>query len=104
MLALGLILILLSALALVAALVGGSSDRAVFDLGLFDVQTNTLGVFLIGAGTVLLFVMGLELTRSGVRRANRRRKEKKDYQRLSERHGERATREEKPTDGTSDPE
>ena len=86
MLVLGLILIVVSALALIAALVGGSNDPATFDLGLFNVQTNTLGVFLIGAATVLLFVMGLELTRSGVRRANRRRKEKKEYHRLAERY------------------
>ncbi|HET6625040.1 MAG TPA: hypothetical protein VFG63_01505 [Nocardioidaceae bacterium] len=88
MLVLGLILILLSAVALIAAVAGGSNDPANFDLGIFDVQTNTMGVFLIGAGTVLLFVMGLELTRSGLRRANRRRKEQKEYTRLSERYGE----------------
>jgi hypothetical protein len=86
MLVLGLILIVVSALALIAALVGGSNDPATFDLGLFNVETNTLGVFLIGAATVLLFVMGLELTRSGVRRANRRRKEKKEYHRLADRY------------------
>jgi hypothetical protein len=88
MLVLGLVLILVSAIALVAALAGGSNDPATFDLGLFDVQTNTLGVFLLGSATVLLFVMGLELTRSGVRRANRRRKEQKEYQRLSQKYAE----------------
>lgn len=94
MLVLGLILIVVSALALIAALVGGSNDPATFDLGLFNVQTNTLGVFLIGAATVLLFVMGLELTRSGVRRANRRRKEKKEYHRLAERYDRKDAAEE----------
>jgi hypothetical protein len=89
MLALGLILIVISAIALLAALAGGSNDPAKFDLGIFEVQTNTMGVFLIGAATVLLFVMGLELTRSGVRRANRRRKEQKEYQRLSEKYADR---------------
>jgi hypothetical protein len=89
MLALGLILIVISAIALLAALAGGSNDPAQFDLGIFEVQTNTMGVFLIGAATVLLFVMGLELTRSGVRRANRRRKEQKEYQRLSEKYADR---------------
>jgi hypothetical protein len=86
MLALGLILVIIASLALIAALTGGSNDAATFDLGLFDVQTNTMGVFLIGAATVLLFVSGLELVRSGLRRANRRRKEKKEYRRLSERY------------------
>ena len=73
MLVLGLILVLVATGALVAALVGGSNDPAQFDLGLFDVQTNTLGVFLIGAATVLLLVLGLELIRAGLRRASRRR-------------------------------
>jgi uncharacterized membrane protein len=96
MLALGLILIVISAIALLAALAGGSNDPAKFDLGIFDVQTNTMGVFLIGAATVLLFVMGLELTRSGVRRANRRRKEQKEYRRLSDKYTERATGDQDP--------
>ncbi len=89
MLVLGLILILVAAAALIAALVGGSSDSATFDLGIIDVETTSLGVFLIGAATVLLFVMGLELARSGVRRANRRRKEQKQYQKLSAQYGDR---------------
>lgn len=102
MLALGLILIVVAAVALVAALAGGSNDPATFDLGLFNVQTNTLGVFLIGAATVLIFVMGLEFTRSGLRRANRHRKEKKDYHQLSERYGNE--NEPKQKSSTSDPE
>ncbi len=89
MLVLGLILILVAAAALIAALVGGSNDSATFDLGIIDVETTSLGVFLIGAATVLLFVMGLELARSGVRRANRRRKEQKQYQKLSAQYGDR---------------
>ena len=84
MLALGLILVVLSALALIAALAGGSDDPATFDLGIFELQTNTMGVFLLGAGTVLLFVMGLELVRSGVRRANRRRREQRTLTKRSE--------------------
>lgn len=86
MLALGLILVIVATLALVAALTGGSNDAATFDLGLFNVETTTLGVFLIGAATVLIFVMGLELTRSGLRSANRRRKEKKEYKSLAKRY------------------
>lgn len=100
MLVLGLVLILVSAIVLVAALAGGSNDPATFDLGLFDVQTNTLGVFLLGSATVLLLVMGLELTRSGVRRANRRRKEQKKFQRLSQKYAESGTG--SPGPGTSD--
>lgn len=77
MLVLGLVLVVIAAVALVAAFAGGSNDPATFDLGIFDVETNTLGVFLLGAATVLLLVIGLGLIRSGVRRSNRRRKDKK---------------------------
>jgi uncharacterized membrane protein len=104
MLVLGLILILVSAAALIAALVGGSNDSATFDLGIVDVETTSLGVFLVGGATVLLFVMGLELARSGVRRANRRRKEQKEYQRLSEQYGDRPNDDRKTPQSTSDPE
>ncbi|MDQ3616341.1 MAG: hypothetical protein M3393_06915 [Actinomycetota bacterium] len=83
MLALGLVLVVISVAALVAALAGGSNDPVTFDLGLFAVETKALGVFLLGAATVLLFVMGLELIRSGVRLTNRRRKEHKELNRLS---------------------
>lgn len=102
MVVLGLLLIAVSALALVAALTGGSNDPATFDLGIFDIQTNTLGVFLIGAATVLVFVTGLVLTRSGVRRAGRHRVEKKELNRLSERYTNE--KDEKHTESTPDPE
>jgi hypothetical protein len=85
MVVLGLILIVLSVLALVAALTGGSNNPATFDLGLFDVRTNTMGVFLLGAATVLVFVAGVAVMRAGVRRASRHRKERKELTRLSER-------------------
>ena len=86
MLVLGLILILVSAVVLVAALLGGANDTAQLDLGVFSGQTSTMVVFLLGAATLLVFVIGLELTRSGIRRANRRRKKQKEFHRLSERY------------------
>ena len=106
MLVLGLILVLVSVAALVAALIGGSNDPATFDLGIFDVQTNTLGVFLIGAVTVLLFVVGLGLARTGIRRGNRRRRERKEYQRLSERYADDkpAAQSERPIESSQAPE
>ena len=84
MLVIGLLLVLLAALALVAALTAGGDDPAVFDLGIVTVETNTLGAFLLGAATLLVFVIGLELIRSGVRRANRRRKEHRELARRAE--------------------
>lgn len=102
MLVLGLILVLISVVALIAALVGGSSDTVEFDLGVGTFGTTTTTVFLLGAATVLVFVVGLELTRSGIRLESRRRKEKKELHRLSEKY-ESDTKEE-PTDNTPDPE
>ena len=77
MIVLGVVLVVLAGLMLLAALLGGSDDPAQLDLGLFEISTSTMGVFLIGAATVLIFVSGLELLRSGVRRSVRRRRELK---------------------------
>jgi hypothetical protein len=85
MLVLGIILVILAAGALLAALFGGRDDAADLDLGVISVETTTMGVFLIGAATLLIFVIGLELIRSGTRRANRHRKERKQLSRRSER-------------------
>ncbi|MEO5710340.1 MAG: LapA family protein [Nocardioidaceae bacterium] len=90
MLVLGLILILVSAGSLVAVLASGTDDKAM----LFgSVSMPTLVVFLAGAAALLIFIMGLELVRSGVRRANQNRKTKKKLRTLEK-------REEKRSDGT----
>ena len=87
MLVLGLILILLSVAAFVAAVGGGANDNADFTLGshFLNVHPSTMTVFLLGAATLLVFVMGLELARSGARRAARRRRDAKKLSRLSSR-------------------
>ena len=69
MLVLGLLLILLSAGTLVAVLAGGTHDQSALYGG--DLHLPTLVVFLAGAVTLLVFVLGLELVRSGLKRANR---------------------------------
>jgi hypothetical protein len=93
MLVLGLILILVSAGSLVAVLASGTDDKAV----LFgNVTMPTLVVFLLGAAALLIFIMGLELVRSGVRRANENRKAKKKLRTLEKRE---ATRSDAPTAG-----
>src|SRR5680860_238415 len=112
MLVLGLILVLLSVAVLVAALLGGPSDPVEFDLGVGTFGTTSMTVFLLGAATVLVFVIGLEMTRSGIRREHRRRKEKRELTRLSERYesekkhesSDDTRRDTKPStaDGTSD--
>lgn len=84
MFVLGIILLLVAVGVLVAVLSGGSNQPATFDLGLVAIQTNTLGVFLLGAATVLLLVVGLMLLVAGIRRGRRRRQERKKLNRLTE--------------------
>jgi hypothetical protein len=96
MLVLGIILVILAAGALLAALFGGRDDAADLDLGVLSIETTTMGVFLIGAATLLIFVIGLELIRSGTRRANRHRKERKQLSRRSDK------REDHPSGGPAD--
>lgn len=82
MLALGIILILLAAGMVYVVFAGATEQTAVFDLGAFNLEMNTLGVFVAGGATVLVLVLGLALLRAGLRSANRRRKEKKELKRL----------------------
>lgn len=93
MLALGVILIVLAAL-VAAFVVFGAPDAATcsaeeacstFELGGIQVTMEPLWVFLTGAATVLLLVLGLEMMRAAARRARRRRHEKKDRERRVER-------------------
>lgn len=84
MLVLGLILILIAAGVVLGAVAGSSNDTATFDLGGFSVEMSPLLVFLTGAATVLLLVFGLSLMRAGVRSASKRRKEKKELNRLAQ--------------------
>ena len=83
MFVLGLILILLSAGALVAVLASGTNDTAALYGG--SVTMPTLVVFLLGAGALLVFVIGLELVRSGVKRANQNRRDKRRLRKLERR-------------------
>lgn len=95
MFALGIILILLAAGVLLLAVVSGAQTPATFELGGASVTMEPLWVFLAGAMTVLLLVLGLELVRAGARRASKRRKEKKELNRLAEKLEAQETREEK---------
>jgi putative Mn2+ efflux pump MntP len=87
MLALGIILILLSAGALVVALTSGSGEHATLFSG--NVELPTFVVFLAGAATLLVFIMGLEMFRSGIRRANRNRKDSRRLRKLEQREEQR---------------
>lgn len=83
MFVLGLLLLLLAAALAVAAIVAGADDRAAFDLGSLVLSVSTTVVFLVGALTLLLLLMGLSLIRSAARRASARRKESKELSKLS---------------------
>ena len=87
MFVLGLILILLSAGALVAVLATGTNDQAAMYGG--SIELPTLVIFLAGAAALLLFIMGLELVRSGVKRANQNRLNKKRLRKLEKREDAR---------------
>jgi hypothetical protein len=96
MLVLGILLILLSAGALLAVLGSGTDEQA----GLYSgtVELPTLVMFLAGAATLLIFIMGLELLRSGIRKANRNRKDTSRLRKLEQRENERRARAGEATD------
>lgn len=90
---LGVFLILLALLILVVVLLGGREQvENVLDLGLFELSASTVGVFFIGAGTVLILAIGVELTRYGVRREFHRRRELKRAREMTARHEPRPDR------------
>ncbi len=93
MLALAVILIVLAALVTAFVVVGApdattcaaGGSCSTFELGGVQVTMDPLWVFLTGAATVLLLVLGLELLRTAARRAKRRRGERKELARRAER-------------------
>ncbi len=89
MFVLGLILILLAAGLLIGAMVWGADDRATFDVGSLNTSMSTTVVFLLGALTLLLLIIGLSMLRTAGRRAATRRKEHKELSRRSAKLDER---------------
>ncbi len=82
MIAIGVVLILVALAVIAAAVFGGSQQDATLELGVVQVDTSALGIFLLGAGTLLVFAAGLELLRSGLQRGYRRRKELKSARKV----------------------
>ncbi len=78
-----IILLLVSVLLIVAAIFGGGAD-ATLDLGSFELNWNTTGIFFLGMFTLLLLVLSLGMFRTAVRRGNARRAERKQMGELSE--------------------
>lgn len=88
MLALGLILIILAALAVLTVLFGANSAAITFDLTFFDIETTPVIVFFLGAATLLVLVAGIGLVSRGTRREMRLRKDRKELERLHAREAE----------------
>lgn len=83
MLVLGLILVLLAAGVVISVVLSGTDDHAALYGG--SVHVPTLVVFLVGAGTLLVLLAGLQLMRIGMRRATRNRKNSKRLRSLEKR-------------------
>ena len=94
----GAILLLISVLLLLGAIFGGSDGEVQLDLGIVEISMSVLSVFLVGAASVLLFVCGLELLRSGTRRSLRRRRELKHARAVVAQHEQRQPTETQPTE------
>ena len=83
MVILGVLLVVLAVLAIIAAVARGG-DAATINLDAFRLDTTVLGIFLAGAFTLLLLVMGLSLIATGIARARRRRQEVKELRQQAE--------------------
>lgn len=84
MFVLGLILILLAGLLILAAVMGGADDAASFDIGSLELTgLNIAVVFLTGALTLLVLVIGLGCLRVAARRSRARRQGAKELQKVS---------------------
>jgi len=71
---LGILILVLVAVLIIAAAVRGE-DAASLDLEWFTVETTVAGVFLAGALTLLIGVVGVVLVAAGLKRGRRRRAE-----------------------------
>lgn len=74
MVVLGILILVLVAVFIVATAVRGD-DAAQLDLDWFTIETSVAGVFLAGALTLLIGVVGVALVAVGLKRARRRRSE-----------------------------
>jgi hypothetical protein len=80
----GLVLLLIAVLIVIAAVVNGG-DPASLDLQLFTIKTNVTGVFVAGAITLLLAVLGAALVAYGLRYDKQRRAQIRDLRKRAAR-------------------
>jgi hypothetical protein len=77
MIFLGLILVIVAGAVIAAAVINGT-DPAVLDFSAFKIDTNEAGLFGVGAGTVLVLVIGVWFLQKGLASRRRRRREVKE--------------------------
>jgi ABC-type nickel/cobalt efflux system permease component RcnA len=88
---LGILMVTLAVLVILAAVTRAGNDEAVLNLGVIDVNTTALGIFLAGAVTLLILVLGLWLIASGLRHARQKRSEVKRLRREAEESNQRSS-------------
>jgi uncharacterized membrane protein len=83
MLVIGLILVLLAVLAILLFVVGGANDPGALLIGTtFKWTPGSAVIFLAGAATLVVLVVGLLMLQVGLRRARQRRRDAKELERL----------------------
>lgn len=87
MLVLGVLLILVAVVVITAVLFGANSAPVGFDLQVLEIETTPMGVFGLGALTLLVLMFGLLAIRLGTRRSLQHRRERKELKRLHAREG-----------------
>ena len=89
---LGLLILVAAAAVTVGAIARGGADVSL-DFGSFTVNTDAAGMFLTGAATLLVAVVGLWMLRGGVARSRQRRKEMRELRDRAARNEAAAKRE-----------
>ncbi len=83
MLVIGLILVLLAVLAILLFVVGGANDPGALLIGTtFKWTPGSAVIFLAGAATLVVLVVGVLMLQVGLRRARQRRRDAKELERL----------------------
>ncbi len=92
MIVLGLLILVAAVAVTVGAIARGGADVSL-DFGSFTVNTDAAGMFLTGAATLLVAVIGLWLLRGGLARSRQRRQEMRELRDRAARNESAARRE-----------
>jgi len=92
MIVLGLLVLVVVVVVAVVAIARGS-DPVTFKIGSLSLETDGTGMFLAGAGALLLTVLGVWLLKKGLVRSRHRRQEMRELRDRASRNEEAARRE-----------